>query len=120
MIAGGDLKRAEKLLRELPYMESALAYYESLADTPLSRSDRRILRVKRAGLRESVQAAYRALSLLTPEERRMADIHFLAPGERDLSSVCAACAMEKSSVYRRRRRILEKVALAVWGAGEGL
>ena len=60
------------------------------------------------------------LSLLTPEERRMADILFLAPGEGDLSAVCAACAMEKSSVYRRRRRILEKVALAVWGAGEGL
>ncbi|MCR5683050.1 MAG: hypothetical protein K6G29_11435 [Clostridiales bacterium] len=116
MISKTDLRRAEKLLRELPYMESALVYYDSLAETPLARRDRRILRVKRAGLRDSVEAAERALSLLTPEERKVADCLFLSP-ESDLGEVCAACAMEKSSVYRKRRRILEKVALAVWGGG---
>ena len=43
MITANDLKRAEKLLRELPYMESALAYYNSLADAPISDRVRRAL-----------------------------------------------------------------------------
>ncbi|MCR4905424.1 MAG: hypothetical protein K6A33_05030 [Clostridiales bacterium] len=117
MITAKDLKRAEKLLRDLPYMETALVYYDSLADTPLPHKDRRLLRAKQAGLRERIAAAERALSLLTPDERRVADSLFLSdtPG---VDRCCAACEIEKSSVYRRRRRILEKVALAMWGGGK--
>ena len=116
MITANDLKRAEKLLRELPYMESALAYYDSLADAPISDRVRRALNGKQKNVQNSVTAVQRALSMLSPTERQVADELFFAE-KPDIAELCEDCGLAKSSIYRHRRHILEKVVAAVWGKG---
>lgn len=109
-----DRERAAKLLSELPYLKNALLYYDSLAEAPLSREEARFVRVKRRQLMRSVAAGERALALLTPTERQVAEILFLRP-RKEGEDICALCAMEKSTVYRWRKRVLDKIFLAVWG-----
>ena len=110
------MKMGEKILTDLPLYRSALAYCEELRDTPLSVQKQRELAGRIRRLRHTIDAADRALGLLTPLERDVVTGLFLGEGKAPLD-VCADCAIEKSTLYRHRSRALEKIGKAVMGEG---
>ena len=56
-----------------------------------------------------------ALQVLNPEERLVADMLFVYPQRGNVQRLCGILQVEQSSVYRRRDRVLKKMALALFG-----
>lgn len=90
-----------EMLRELPCMENALANHQGSSD------NREIFR-----LRRRVTAIYRGLGMLSEEERKV--ILQIADG-KNADDICHACSMEKSTMYRIRKRALDRFSLALFG-----
>ena len=62
-----------------------------------------------SALRQQLTAAEKALQELTPEERLLAQMLFLAPQPGNVDRLCALLQIEKSSIYRRRTQVLAKL-----------
>ena len=65
--------------------------------------------------RMAVQNLDNALSLLTPEERLIANLLLIYPAENNVQQVCEKLHLEQAAVYRRRRQVLEKLEAALTG-----
>lgn len=58
-----------------------------------------------------------ALQTLTDTERLLLDRLLINAGECPVDAVCEECCMEKSNVYRLRKRALDKFTMAIYGRG---
>ena len=67
-------------------------------------------------LRGEVRLLEEAMQSLTPEERLVLQLLVVAPEKRGAERLCSMLGMELSSVYRRRRRALQKLEKALKGA----
>lgn len=56
-----------------------------------------------------------ALSALTPEERLVLQLLYVAPRKGNASKLCELLECEQATVYRRRDRALRKFTLAMYG-----
>lgn len=56
-----------------------------------------------------------AFDSLKPEERLVLHGFYLSADQYDLGKLCAQMGMEKSSIYRKRDKALEKFTLALYG-----
>ena len=65
------------------------------------------------GLRQAVQSMEGALQVLTPEERLVVQMMCICPEKNAAQKLCGLLCVEQSSVYRRRDRALEKLAVAL-------
>ena len=63
--------------------------------------------------RQAVQTLEQALQVLTPEERLVVQMMCICPEKKAAQKLCGLLHVEQSSVYRRRDRALEKLALAL-------
>lgn len=68
--------------------------------------------------RSWVRMTEEALKILTGEERLILRRLYIYPESGSLERLCQELGVEKSSVYRRRDRALEKFTLALYGAPE--
>lgn len=68
--------------------------------------------------RSWVRMTEEALKRLTEEERLILRRLYIHPESGSLERLCQELGVEKSSVYRRRDRALEKFTLALYGAPE--
>ena len=59
--------------------------------------------------RRQLQATEEALQELTPEERLVAQLLFLAPQRGNVERLCELLQVEQSSIYRRRQSVLNKL-----------
>ena len=59
-----------------------------------------------------------ALTGLKPEERLVLHWLYIDPQDGGMEKLCQKLQVEKSSIYRRRDRALEKFTLAMYGATE--
>ena len=66
-------------------------------------------------MRVAVENLDNALSLLTPEERIMADLLFIHPKKRNIEKVCKLLQVEHATAYRRRKLLLSKLQQALIG-----
>ena len=66
-------------------------------------------------MRATVNRLDDALSLLTPQERVVANFLLLNPGRGNIQQVCQLLHVEQPTVYRYRRRVLKKLAAALEG-----
>ena len=66
-------------------------------------------------MRVAVENLDNALSLLTPEERIMADLLFVHPQKRNIDKVCKLLQVEHATAYRRRKLLLSKLQQAIIG-----
>lgn len=69
-------------------------------------------------MRVTVQNLDNALSLLTPEERLVANLVLLYPKRNNIQLVCQHLHVEQSTAYRRRRQVLQKLLAALGAAGD--
>lgn len=72
-------------------------------------------------LEQSVQwmeSMNRALGALEPEERLVMHHLYMYPQADSLEQLCQKLDVEKSSIYRRRDRALQKFTLAMYGVAE--
>lgn len=60
----------------------------------------------------------RALSALTPEERLILQQMYILPAEGALEWLSGKLGVERSSIYRRRDKALQKFTLSLYGDGE--
>lgn len=67
------------------------------------------------GARLWVNATQRALDALTPEEKLILHSLYICPGRGTVEQLCERLQVEKSSVYRKRDRALERFTLAYYG-----
>lgn len=108
------IRKTEKLLRERNACRHALGYLTSVRGASLSLRKEEILQRRIRYLSRTVAAVEQALDLLEPTERKIVEgLYFEEDGS--VERVCAACALEKSSVYRYRARALGKLAAALYG-----
>lgn len=56
-----------------------------------------------------------ALKMQTDEDLYFLENFFIRAGERPVDDICAECIMEKSNVYRLRKRAIEKFTMAMYG-----
>ena len=54
-----------------------------------------------------------ALQELNPEERLVAEFLLVNPQRGNVQRLCEILQVEQSSIYRRRERVLEKIANAI-------
>lgn len=64
------------------------------------------------------QTVGRALSTLAPEEQLILQQLYILPHTGALEQLCEKLGVEKSSVYRRRDKALQKFTLGLYGAEE--
>lgn len=64
--------------------------------------------------RLSVTAVDEALSLLTPEERLIANLLLLHPQRGNVQTVCERLNIEQATVYRRRKQVLQKLTATLY------
>lgn len=64
-------------------------------------------------MRQAAQTLDTALQVLTPQERLVVQMLFLYPEKGNVQRLCEMLHVEQSSVYRRRERALEKLAVAL-------
>ena len=65
--------------------------------------------------RASVQWLQRMLCYLTPEERLLLDRLFVHKRKGSVDELCQLLHLEKSSIYRRRQRLLNKLIQYTFG-----
>lgn len=56
-----------------------------------------------------------ALKMQTDEDLYFLENFFIRNGDRPVDDICAECIMEKSNVYRLRKRAIEKFTMAMYG-----
>ena len=56
-----------------------------------------------------------ALKMQTDEDLYCLEQFYIRRGERPVDDICAECVMEKSNVYRLRKRAIEKFTMAMYG-----
>ncbi len=56
-----------------------------------------------------------ALRMLTDEEQYILDRMFVHRGDDPVDDICAKLCMEKSNLYRIRKRALDKFTLSIFG-----
>ena len=66
-------------------------------------------------LRQAVATMEGALQVLTPEERLVVQLMLICPEKNAAQKLCQMLCVEQSSVYRRRDRAMEKLALCLQG-----
>ena len=66
-------------------------------------------------MRIAVKNMDNALSMLTPEERILADLLFVHPQKNNILKVCELLNVEYATAYRRRRALLNKLLRALSG-----
>ena len=65
-----------------------------------------------------VGMADKALGLLSPEEKLILHRLYISPLYGGLEELCEKMQVEKSSIYRKRDKALERFTLALYGALE--
>ena len=63
--------------------------------------------------RQAVEAMEGALQMLTPEERLVVQMMYICPEKDAVQKLCQLLCLEQTSVYRRRKRALGKLAKAL-------
>ena len=97
-VKGGGGKREEALMNNLLHREE-LQRTEQMA-------------------RLWVGMADKALGLLSPEEKLILHRLYISPLYGGLEELCEKMQVEKSSIYRKRDKALERFTLALYGALE--
>lgn len=111
------LRKVEKILREVDIYRHTLAYLTAVQETAALTPRAADTTKKRiASLTLTITSLEHALSLLSPLEHTIITTLYLTP-EHSFDDLCAACALEKSSVYRHRTLALQKLALSMFGEG---
>lgn len=65
-------------------------------------------------LRRRVQETEQAMAVLSPEERLVAERLFVHPYKGNVQVLCQELGVEKSSIYRRREAVMEKLMSAMF------
>jgi len=99
-----DKQRADavKLVATLPYLETRLSSGE-VGDRALPMLRKRVLMIRRA------------LGMLTEEERQVLLILACEKGTGAADRLCGMIGCEKSTVYRLRKKALDKFCLSIYG-----
>lgn len=109
-------KKAEQLLENLETYKISVEIMRELENCgALSLRKAKTAHIKREHYENLIKAADRAMSLLTPTERRIIDELYFRKDEHSFFDVCEICAMEKSSIYRHRDKALNKIGKAIFG-----
>lgn len=63
--------------------------------------------------RRELEMLEKALGELNPEERLVAEFLLISPEKGNVQRLCQMLGVEQSSMYRRRDRVMEKIAKAI-------
>lgn len=97
-VKGGGGRREEALMNNLLHREE-LQRAEQMARLWVGTTDR-------------------ALSVLSPEEKLILHSLYISPVYGGLEELCGKMQLEKSSIYRKRDKALERFTLGLYGALE--
>lgn len=104
-------KKAADILKNLNfYKTSVLCMRELLTDNPDGEIMDKLRQTERL-----VSCVELAMKMLTDEDRYFLEKMFISAGECPVDDICAECMMEKSNVYRLRKRALDKFTMAMYG-----
>lgn len=105
------IKKAADLLRNLNFYRTSIQCMRELSifDTSEELADR-LRQTER-----TVACIERAMTMLTDSEQLLLNRMFINAGESPVDDVCEECRMEKSNIYRLRRRALDKFTMAIYG-----
>ncbi len=76
---------------------------------------RRKMEIALENTRRWLRITDRALQMLSKEERRILQKLYIRKTAGAVNELCQQLEMEKSSIYRKRDRALDKLALALYG-----
>lgn len=103
------------MLRRLDAMRQAAAGLEQQLEQGCPVMGRQEAEAALRRTRCWVETLEGAMQTLDPEERVIADWLFVYPQKGNVQRLCQALDMEQASVYRRRKRLLEKLEEALFG-----
>ena len=104
-------QKASELLRNLNcYRTSVQCMKEMLLDIEDEEISDKLRQTERL-----ISCIDLALTMLTDEERFFLEQFFINGGENPVDDICAECMMEKSNVYRLRKKALGKFTMAMYG-----
>ena len=63
--------------------------------------------------RQELERLEMALGELNPEERLVAEYTLISPERGNIRRLCELLGVEQSSVYRKKERVLEKIAKGI-------
>ncbi len=104
-------KKAADLLGNLNYYRGSLRFMREML---LDGNDEE-LRDKLRQTERLVACIDGALQMMTDEDRFFLDRMFVNAGHDTVDDICAECCMEKSNVYRLRKRAIDKFTMAMYG-----
>lgn len=104
-------KKSAEQLKNLNYFRNSIESMKCMTAI----SDDEALRDKLRQTEILVHCIESALKLMTDEELFFLENFFIRHGDRPVDDICAECIMEKSNVYRLRKRALEKFTMAMYG-----
>jgi DNA-directed RNA polymerase specialized sigma24 family protein len=67
--------------------------------------------------RKKLRRVQKALQALTPQEKLLLRLLYMAPGKGNSQRLCELLGCEQATVYRRRDSALRKFAKAMYGSG---
>ncbi len=111
-------KKAEQLLKNIEAYKISVEIMRELESCGgLSLRKAKTAHIKREHYEKLISATERAMTLLTPTERRIIEELYFRNDEHSFFDVCEICAMEKSSIYRHRDKALNKIGKAIFTLG---
>lgn len=64
-------------------------------------------------VRQELERLERALGELSPEERLVAEYLLISPVRGNVQRLCEILQVEQSSIYRKKEKVLQKIAEAI-------
>ena len=104
-------KKASDLLRNLNFYRTSIQCMRELTlSDPSEELADRLRQTER-----TVACIELAMTMLTDNEQLLLNKMFINAGENPVDDICEEYRMEKSNIYRLRKRALDKFTMAIYG-----
>lgn len=104
-------KKAAELLKNLNYYKNSIETMQCMVTV----TNDEALQDKLREMKTLVSCIELALKMQTDEDLYFLEQFYIRRGERPVDDICYECMMEKSNVYRLRKRAIEKFTMAMYG-----
>ncbi len=104
-------KKGAELLKNLNYYRNSVLCMREI----LSVQEDEDLADQLRQTERMISSVEQALKMMTDEDLYFLDNFFIRQGERPVDDIMAECIMEKSNVYRLRKRAIERFTMAMYG-----
>lgn len=110
-----DYEKMEQALSQLPMVIASYRCMGSKGEKLDAMAKKTTLRQRLGAVEQWLKLTDKGLRVLTPEERLVLQMLYIAPQKGNIQRLCGLLECEQSTVYRRRDKALEKFTVAMYG-----